>query len=177
MTFDPESYRDRLLECAPTLEDSLETLLSDAARQMSPAGFQIYLEAAKGLCELGRGPEVVRFWLEQMPAAVKEVGEDILPDTLEAVMKLSSMTSGSVLAQLVATLPVAARRLGDIDLVRRYLEFTHRLCAKAPRGLRPMLMHLDELLSLSRIVKKGLGDNIGNSSRVADPGEVIAQLI
>lgn len=147
MTFDPASYRDRLLECAPTLEDSLETLLSDAARQMSPAGFQIYLEAAKGLCELGRGPEVVRFWLEQMPAAVKEVGEDILPDTLEAVMKLSSMTSGSVLAQLVATLPVAARRLGDIDLVRRYLEFTHRLCAKAPRGLRPMLMHLDELLS------------------------------
>jgi len=114
---------------------------------MSPAGLQIYLEAAKGLCELGRGPDLARFWLEQMPAVVKEVGEDILPDTLEAVMKLSSMTSGSVLAQLVATLPVAARRLGDIDLVRRYLEFTHRLCAKAPRGLRPMLMHLDELLS------------------------------
>ncbi len=147
MTFDLDSYRDTLTQCAPALQDNLDTLLHDAARQMSPAGLQIYLEAAKGLCELGRGPDLARFWLEQMPAVVKEVGEDILPDTLEAVMKLSSMTSGSVLAQLVATLPVAARRLGDIDLVRRYLEFTHRLCAKAPRGLRPMLMHLDELLS------------------------------
>ena len=147
MTFDLDSYRDTLAQCAPALQDNLDTLLHDAARQMSPAGLQIYLEAAKGLCELGRGPDLARFWLEQMPAVVKEVGEDILPDTLEAVMKLSSMTSGSVLAQLVATLPVAARRLGDIDLVRRYLEFTHRLCAKAPRGLRPMLMHLDELLS------------------------------
>lgn len=147
MTFDLDSYRDTLAQCVPALQDNLDTLLSDAARQMSPAGLQIYLEAAKGLCELGRGPDLARFWLEQMPAVVKEVGEDILPDTLEAIMKLSSMTSGSVLAQLVATLPVAARRLGDIDLVRRYLEFTHRLCAKAPRGLRPMLMHLDELLS------------------------------
>jgi len=147
LTFDLDSYRDTLAQCAPALQDNLDTLLHDAARQMSPAGLQIYLEAAKGLCELGRGPDLARFWLEQMPAVVKEVGEDILPDTLEAVMKLSSMTSGSVLAQLVATLPVAARRLGDIDLVRRYLEFTHRLCAKAPRGLRPMLMHLDELLS------------------------------
>ena len=147
MTFDLDRYRDTLAQCVPALQDNLDTLLSDAARQMSPAGLQIYLEAAKGLCELGRGPDLARFWLEQMPAVVKEVGEDILPDTLEAVMKLSSMTSGSVLAQLVATLPVAARRLGDIDLVRRYLEFTHRLCAKAPRGLRPMLMHLDELLS------------------------------
>ena len=147
MTFDLDRYRDTLAQCVPALQDNLDTLLSDAARQMSPAGLQIYLEAAKGLCELGRGPDLARFWLEQMPAVVKEVGEDILPDTLEAIMKLSSMTSGSVLAQLVATLPVAARRLGDIDLVRRYLEFTHRLCAKAPRGLRPMLMHLDELLS------------------------------
>ena len=147
MTFDLDRYRDTLAQCVPALQDNLDTLLSDAARQMSPAGLQIYLEAAKGLCELGRGPDLARFWLEQMPAVVKEVGEDILPVTLEAVMKLSSMTSGSVLAQLVATLPVAARRLGDIDLVRRYLEFTHRLCAKAPRGLRPMLMHLDELLS------------------------------
>ena len=147
MTIDLDSYRVVLEKCAPELGGSLDALLSDAARQMSPAGLQIYLEAAKGLGELGRSQELVGFWLEQMPSVVKEVGEDILPDTLEAVMKLSSMTSGNVIALLVATLPAAARRLGDIDLVRRYLEFVHRLCAKAPRGLRPMLTHIDELLS------------------------------
>ena len=147
MTIDLGSYRAVVEECAPELGSRLDALLSDAARQMSPAGLQIYLEAAKGLCELGRSQELVGFWLEQMPSVVKEVGEDILPDTLEAVMKLSSITSGNVIALLVATLPAAARRLGDIGLVRRYLEFVHRLCAKAPRGLRPMLTHIDELLS------------------------------
>lgn len=147
MTFDLDSYRDALEQYAPELQGNLETLLSDVSRQMSPAGLQIYLEAAKGLCELGRSRELVGFWLEQMPSVAKEVGEDILPDTLEAIMKLSSMTSGNVIALLLASLPVAARRLGDIDLVRRYLEFVHRLCAKAPRGLRPMFLHLDELLS------------------------------
>ena len=89
MTFDLDSYRDALEQCAPALQGNLETLLSDVSRQMSPAGLQIYLEAAKGLCELGRSRELVGVWLEQMPSVAKEVGEDILPDTLEAIMKLS----------------------------------------------------------------------------------------
>ena len=105
MTIDLDSYRVVLEKCAPELGSSLDALLSDAARQMSPAGLQIYLEAAKGLGELGRSQELVGFWLEQMPSVVKEVGEDILPDTLEAVMKLSSMTSGNAVSYTHLTLP------------------------------------------------------------------------
>jgi hypothetical protein len=43
-------------------------------------------------------------------------------------------------------LPTAARRLGDPELLRGYLGFVHQLSAKAARGLRPMLNHMEELL-------------------------------
>ena len=62
-------------------------------------------------------------------------------------MKLSSMTSGQVIALLFAGLPTAARRLGDAELLRGYLALIHQLSAKASRGLRPMLGNIDQLLS------------------------------
>jgi hypothetical protein len=40
-----------------------------------------------------------------------------------------------------------ARHLGDAQLVRGYLMLIHQLASTAARGLRPMLLHIDELLS------------------------------
>jgi nitric oxide reductase NorD protein len=147
MTLELDDYQTLLEGVAPQLHDTLEGMFHEAARQMSPAGLHNYLEAARGLAELGRGSELVTTWLEEMPLVAREIGEDIIPDALEAAMKLSSMTSGTVISLLFASMPIAAQRLGDIDLVRRYLQFVHQLCAKAPRGLRPMFTHIDELLS------------------------------
>ena len=62
-------------------------------------------------------------------------------------MKLASHTSGTVITMLVASLPLAARRLGDADLLRQFMGLIHQLAGKAPRGLRPMMEVLDELLS------------------------------
>ena len=78
---------------------------------------------------------------------MKECGEDVIRDCLLAAMKLSSMTSGEVIALLFSSLPTAARRLGDPELLRGYLALIHSLSAKAARGLRPMLSNIDELLS------------------------------
>ena len=86
-------------------------------------------------------------WLEHMPDVVKECGEDSLRDCLGAAMNLASMTSGEVIALLFSSLPTAAMRLGDPELLKGYLALIHQLSAKAARGLRPMLMHSDELLS------------------------------
>ena len=77
----------------------------------------------------------------------KECGEDIIPDVVAAAMKLSSMTSGEVISLLISSLPTASRRLGDASLVRGYLILIHQLASTAARGLRPMLSHIDELLS------------------------------
>jgi len=142
-----EDYQDCLQDVDPAIREALEGTFHEAARIMSPAGLQEYLEGAKGLCSLGRGKDVVISYLQEMPLVVKECGEDIIRDCLNAALKLSSMTSGEVIALLFSSLPTAARRLGDPELLRGYLTLIHQLSAKAARGLRPMLSHIDELLS------------------------------
>ncbi|MGV6848893.1 MAG: VWA domain-containing protein [Marinibacterium sp.] len=147
MPLELDEYRSCFAKAPPEQFDLVEAIFHDAARVMSPAGLADYMEGAKGLCSLGRGYELVFAYLENMPAVVKECGEDVLRDGIAAAMKLSSMTSGEVIALLFASLPTAARRLGDPELFRGYLQFIHQISAKAARGLRPMLGVTDELLS------------------------------
>jgi len=142
-----DDYRQQFADAPPDVRQALESSFHEAARVMSPAGRQEYLEGAQGLYKLGRGSGLVVAWLQEMPQVVKECGEDVIADCLHAAMKLSSMTSGEVIALLFTSLPTAARRLGDPELLRGYLTLVHRLSATAARGLRPMLANIDELLS------------------------------
>ncbi|MEC3861547.1 VWA domain-containing protein [Mesobacterium sp. TK19101] len=147
MTLTLDEYQACFAKAPEDMYGTVEALFADAARVMSPAGLSDYMEGAKGLCNLGRGHDLVMAWLENMPLVAKECGEDVLRDCLGAAMKLSSMTSGEVIALLFSSLPTAARRLGDPELLRGYLNLIHQLSAKASRGLRPMLGVIDELLS------------------------------
>jgi len=147
MTIDLNDYCEALKQADPAVVETLKSVYQEASRVMSPAGLHDYMEGGKGLCKLGRGTGIVISYLENMPAVVKECGEDVIRDVIGAAMKLSSMTSGEVIALMIDTLPTAARRLGDPELLRGYLGFIHQLSARAARGLRPMLNHMDELLS------------------------------
>lgn len=147
MSIKLEDYSEFLETVAPEVKDVLDGTFHEAARIMSPAGLKEYMDGAKALCKLGRGSDLVVTYLEEMPLVVKECGEDIIPDCVTAAMKLSSMTSGEVITLLLASLPTASRRLGDASLVRGYLTLIHQLASTAARGLRPMLTHIDELLS------------------------------
>ncbi|WP_126452688.1 nitric oxide reductase activation protein NorD [Sulfuriflexus mobilis] len=147
MSINLKDYEEQLQDVAPEVRDVLESIFQEAARVMSPAGLQKYLDGAKSLCNLGRGTDVVISYLQNMPLVVKECGEDILDDSITAALKLSSMTSGEVVALLFSSMPTAARRLGDAELLRGYLTLIHQTASTASRGLRPMLNHIDELLS------------------------------
>lgn len=147
MSINLEQFQETLENIAPEMSSILESHFHEAARVMSPQGLKNYLEGARGLANLGRGKELVIAYVECMPQVVKECGEDVTDDCIHAAMKLSSMTSGEVITLLLQSLPVAANRLGDPELLRGYLTLIHQLSAKASRGLRPMLNHMDELLS------------------------------
>ncbi len=148
MSIQLEDYREYLERVDPHVKDTLEASFHEAGRVMSPGGLRNYIEGARALSELGRGTELVISYIQGMPLVAKEVGEEIIPDLVGAVMKLSSMVSGGLIAALFDSLPTAANRLGDADLLRQYLGLIHQLSAKAPRGLRPMLQHLDELFHM-----------------------------
>jgi len=147
MSVNLDDYRDSIEAVAPELRETLDSSFHDAARVMSPAALRLYLDGARGLAELGRGKEMVIAFIEDMPQVVRECGDDVLGDCLNAAMKLSSMTSGEVIALLIQSLPTAARRLGDPQMLRSYLTLIHQLSSRAARGLRPMLSNIDELLS------------------------------
>ena len=146
MSIKLEDYEE-FLKDVPAVRDVLNSTFYEATHIMSPTGLETYMDGAKALCKLGRGNEVVITYLQEMPQVVKECGEDIIPDCLTAAMKLSSMTSGEVITLLFSSLPSAARYLGDAELLRGYLTFIHQFASTAARGLRPMLNHIDELLS------------------------------
>ncbi|MDH4248042.1 MAG: VWA domain-containing protein, partial [Deltaproteobacteria bacterium] len=147
MSLNLEDYSELLNPLSPQVREILQATFHEAARVMSPAGLQHYLEGAKGLSHLGRGTDLVATYLQEMPVVAREVGEDAVQASVVAALKLSSMTSGEILALYFATLPTAARRLGDYTLFQGYLTFLHQLAALAPRGLRPLFGALDELLT------------------------------
>jgi hypothetical protein len=142
-----EDYEESLQDVAPEVRDVLDSTFQEASRVMSPTGLQEYMDGAKSLCNLGRGSGVVISYLQEMPLVAKECGEDVVGDCLTAAMKLSSMTSAEVVALLFGSMPTAARNLGDAELFRGYLTLIHQLASTASRGVRPMLNHIDELLS------------------------------
>ena len=147
MSIKLEDYEELLAEVAPEVRDVLESTFQEASRVMSPTGLQEYMDGAKSLCNLGRGAGVVISFLQEMPLVCKECGEDVIGDCLQAAMKLSSMTSAEVVTLLFSSMPTAARNLGDAELFRGYLTLIHQLASTASRGVRPMLNHIDELLS------------------------------
>lgn len=129
MTVGLEHYRARFTKAKDEMFGDVEAIFHDAARVMSPAGLADYTQGSKGLCALGRGYDLVLSFLENIPAVARECGEDVIRDCVGAAMKFSSMTSGEVIALLFSSLPTAARRLGDPERLRGYLQLVHQLAA------------------------------------------------
>ena len=144
MSIDFSEYITCIDENNTEHREAIEASYNEAQRVMSPRGLQNYLEGVRAFCTLGRGQDLVMTYIQEMPGVVKEVGEDIIPDVVEGMMKLSSHTSGSVITLIVQHLPLAASRLGDAEVMRGFLKLLHQMTGKAPRGLRPMMENLDE---------------------------------
>src|SRR5210317_1603038 len=137
MSIDFSEYITCIDENNTEHREAIEASYNEAQRVMSPRGLQNYLEGVRAFCTLGRGQDLVLTYIQEMPGVVKEVGEDIIPDVVEGMMKLSSHTSGSVITLIVQNLPLAASRLGDAEVMRGFLKLLHQMTGKAPRGLRP----------------------------------------
>jgi nitric oxide reductase NorD protein len=148
MAVELEKYQDILDELGEHASEVLRASWGEAARVFSSRGIEkYYLDGAIGLKSLGRGSDLVVSFIQSAPAVARELGEDAVSDMLATTIKMYSKTSASVIAAIFSTSPVAATRLGDAELFRGYLHLLDTLLAQAPRGLKPMLDHLDVLLS------------------------------
>ncbi len=140
-------YQDILDELGEHANEVLHASWDEAARVFSPRGLENeYLQGAVSLKSLGRGTDLVVSFLQSAPAVARELGEDAVREMLATGIKMYSKTSAAVIAAMFSTCPIAAERLGDLELFRSYLHLVDHLLAQAPRGVRPMLDHLGILL-------------------------------
>ncbi|WP_407275382.1 nitric oxide reductase activation protein NorD [Halothiobacillus sp. DCM-1] len=141
-----EQHQELLDSLSPAVADVLKANWQELSRAFSPRGNQAVLESIANLNALGRGDELVIAFIESSSIVAREVGEQSVFDLLSTVIKMFSKTSGSVLAQVFRSAPIAALRLAEADLFNAYLSLLDHVAAKAPRALRPMLGKIEELL-------------------------------
>ncbi|MEW5782137.1 MAG: nitric oxide reductase activation protein NorD [Pseudomonadota bacterium] len=148
MSVNLKDYGELIDELPENHRQLLEAEWHEAARILSPRGLDNWLKSAAALHRMGRGGDIVAAWIEEVPGVAREVGEDIITDFAQACLQFASRTSGAVIELVIATAPIAAKRLGDAELFRGYLQLLNVLLGQAARGLRPMLEHLDQLLGV-----------------------------
>ena len=66
MSMKLEDYKEILEDVAPEISDVIESTFLEASRVMSPTGLQEYMDGAKTLSNLGRGPGVVISYLHEI---------------------------------------------------------------------------------------------------------------
>ena len=145
MSINLSDYTELLESLPPETMALLENTWHDATRVFSPRGLDNYIKGASALQGLGKGRSLVEAWIDEAPQVAKEIGEDVIGDLATTLLMLASKTSGAVIELIMSTSTTAAKRLGDADLFRNYLQFLNTLLAQAPRGVRPMLDKLDVL--------------------------------
>ncbi len=131
-----------------TARDALASVLPEARRKLSPKGLDTWLRGVSALVQMGRGDGAVRAWVVAMPEVSRELGEDIISEMATACLNFASRTSGGIIELILDTSPLAASRLGDTNLFNSYLRFLENVLSRAPRAMRPMLEHLNELLDV-----------------------------
>lgn len=146
MAVELEKYQDILDDLGEHAAEVLRASWTEAARTFTPRGLEAYLQGAASLKSLGRGTDLVVSFIQSAPAVAHEIGEDAVSDLLSTAIKMYSKTSATVISLIFSSSPVAASRLGDLELFRGYLHLLDTLMAQAPRGVRPMLDQLGTLL-------------------------------
>ena len=151
----------RQLDCNfKVVQAVLEDCLIEAARLLSPAGQYAYVECARALGKMGRGPEPVLALLQEWPQVAQLVGEDVLTEVAALLHAMQKSPNSGAMAPLLQTLAAVARRLQGPDPLRHYLRTVREVMARTTvslhghhatfesPGLPVLLRHAPQLLSV-----------------------------
>ncbi|MCK9381217.1 MAG: VWA domain-containing protein [Sulfuritalea sp.] len=122
------------LDCgfAP-VADVFEECLYEALTSFSKPQMEAYIEAARVIGKLGRGPEPLLAFLEEWPAVVAAIGgdqESILPEVMAAIRAMQKSPNSSSITPFLQTLAAVARRWPSADQLRVYIDVALDLMAR-----------------------------------------------
>lgn len=152
------SWRSRLACGFPAVQAVFADSMADAAHVLSPEGMDAYLDAARALGRMGRGPEPVLALLQEWPPTALIVGEDALEAVTALLHTMQKSPNSGAMAPLLQTLCAVVRRLQGPDPLRHYLRIVrdvmhhtsvsihgHHTTFASP-GLPTLLQHAPRLL-------------------------------
>lgn len=116
---------------AEVFEDCAKAARSTLSDEQMPA----YLETARFLGKLGRGPEPMLAFLEEWPTVVSRGGSGVLPALIDFVRVLQKSPNSRAITPLLQTLAAVAGRLQSPEQLRSYLAIAQDLMTRTTGSL------------------------------------------
>ncbi len=119
------------LDCGfPQVADVFEECLYEALTTLSKHDIDAYVEAARYLGKMGRGPEPLLAFLEEWPSVVAAVGGNVLPAVMDAARAMHKSPNSAAITPFLQTLAAVARRLQSPEQLQRYLDIATDLMVR-----------------------------------------------
>jgi len=116
-----DAWRTQLACAFPAVQAVFADCMAEANQTLSPAGLDAYLNCARALGKMGRGPEPVLAFLQEWPQVAATAGEEVLADVDALLHAMQKSPNSAAMAPLLNTLAAVARRLQGPDPLRHYL--------------------------------------------------------
>jgi hypothetical protein len=110
--------------------DVFEECVYEALAVFSREEMKAYLEAARVLGKLGRGPEPMLAFLEEWPSAAAAVGADALVPVMDFVRAMQKSPNGKAIAPFLQTLAAVARQLQSSEQLQHYIDIARDLMVR-----------------------------------------------
>ncbi len=104
----------------PAVDRVFDECMTEASALLSEQGIASYIECARFIGKMGRGPEPLLVYLEEAPTVASIVGEEILPEIKDFVYYLSTNTNFKAIIPFLQTLSAVTRRLYSLDQLHHY---------------------------------------------------------
>ena len=96
--------------------------MKEAKALLSDKGVMTYIENARFLGKMGRGPEPLMVYLEEAPGVAAQIGEESLVDMCEFAHYMSTHTNFKAMVPFLQTTGAVARRLQSRELMLQYMQ-------------------------------------------------------
>ena len=169
-------------QVAEVFEECVFEALSVFSRQQIKA----YLDAARVLGKLGRGPEPMLAFLEAWPGVVDSVKGDPLPAVMDFVRAMQKSPNGAAIASFLQTLAAVARQQSSLPQLQGYMDIARDLMARTTGSIHgfhqtipspglpeffaqaPRLLDLLSLQGLKNWVEYGIRNHGSHPERQAE---------
>ncbi|MEY4345923.1 MAG: hypothetical protein RL032_1755 [Pseudomonadota bacterium] len=130
-----EAWRAHLACAFPAVQAVFADCMLDASHTLSAQGLGAYLDSARALGKMGRGPEPVLALLQEWPQVALTVGEEVLADVDALLHAMQKSPNSAAMAPLLNTLAAVARRLQGADPLRHYLKTVREMMSRTSVSL------------------------------------------